>query len=391
MSALWPMVRLGDVVAHRKQFVMIDDLTTYKRCRVQLHVQGIVLRDRVTGAEIKTKSQQVCRAGDFLVAEIDAKMGGFGIVPDALDGAIVSSHYFLFEVDERKLDRGFLGWYCKTPAFREQVNAQGTTNYAAIRPAHVLNYAIPLPPPTEQRRIVERLDYVADRLNCAANARQEALDLTPHAIRSMLRALFHAPGDSTVGDFANVQSGYAFKSDWFTDDGIRLARNVNVGHGTLGWVDVARVPEQRHQEFLRFALSEGDILVSLDRPLISTGVKVAMVQKEDLPCLLLQRVGRFQFKGQRLLPEYLFGWLHSPHFTGAIDPGRSNGVPHISQRDIERISFCPPPIPVQERAVARWRELRVLLSEVARNVKQATAEAEALLPAVLNRAFAGAL
>ena len=48
--------------------------------------QGIVLRDEVTGALIKTKSQQVCRAGEFLVAEIDAKVGGFGIVPEALDG-----------------------------------------------------------------------------------------------------------------------------------------------------------------------------------------------------------------------------------------------------------------------------------------------------------------
>lgn len=47
-----------------------------------LHAKGIVLRDELPGALIKIKSQQVCRSGEFLVAEIDAKVGGFGIVPD---------------------------------------------------------------------------------------------------------------------------------------------------------------------------------------------------------------------------------------------------------------------------------------------------------------------
>lgn len=50
---------------------------------------GKVIRDIVKGAEIKTKKQQFCKKGDFLVAEIDAKIGGFGIVPENLDRAIV--------------------------------------------------------------------------------------------------------------------------------------------------------------------------------------------------------------------------------------------------------------------------------------------------------------
>src|SRR6266511_3186384 len=107
-------VRLGEVLRNRKEFITIDDLTNYKRPRVQLHVQGIVLRDEVPGALIKTKTQQVCRAGEFLVAEIDAKVGGFGIVPESLNGSIVSSHYFLFVLDDAQLLRGFLGFFIRT-------------------------------------------------------------------------------------------------------------------------------------------------------------------------------------------------------------------------------------------------------------------------------------
>lgn len=157
----WAVVPLGELIRHRKEFITIQPHQTYSRCRVQTSARGIVLRDRVPSSTIKTKKQQVCRAGEFLVAEIDAKMGGYGIIPEELDGAIVSGHYFLFDVDERCLLQRFLHWYCQTSDFFEQVNARGSTNYAAIRPYDVLTYKVPLPSLAEQRRIVAKLDLVA--------------------------------------------------------------------------------------------------------------------------------------------------------------------------------------------------------------------------------------
>lgn len=159
----WPVFSLADVLRHRTEFITIDDTQHYKRCRVQLHAKGVLLRDSVSGSDIKTKKQQVCRAGEFLVAEIDAKMGGFGLVPTELDGAVVSSHYFLFEPDESCLDARYLDHYCRTQRFRTQVEAQGSTNYAAIRPSDVLAYTIPLPPLAEQQAIVARLDALAEK------------------------------------------------------------------------------------------------------------------------------------------------------------------------------------------------------------------------------------
>jgi type I restriction enzyme S subunit len=60
------------------------------------------------------------------------------------------------------LNVSFLGWYVKTPRFFEQVAAQGSTNYAAIRPHHVLGYTIPLPSIAEQSRIVSQLNASAE-------------------------------------------------------------------------------------------------------------------------------------------------------------------------------------------------------------------------------------
>jgi restriction endonuclease S subunit len=158
----WKIEKLGNVVAHRKEFITIDNSFEYKRCRVQVNRKGVILRDIVKGIAINTKKQQVCKEGDFLVAEIDAKVGGYGFVPKELEGAIVSSHYFLFEVDESKLLKDYLAWLIKTDIIQDQITSKGSTNYAAIRPHHVLNFEIPLPLVGEQAVIVHRLNNIND-------------------------------------------------------------------------------------------------------------------------------------------------------------------------------------------------------------------------------------
>jgi len=165
----WQNVRLGDILEHKKEFVLIDDFTTYKRVTAKLHAKGIVIRDKVEGIRIKTKKQQICKKGDFLVAEIDAKVGGFGIVPQDLEGAIVSSHYFLFKIDKEKVKKKYLDYYIRTPDFQNQINAKGSTNYASIRPSHVENIEIPLPSLEEQRKVIVLIDKVMNLIqlqNC---------------------------------------------------------------------------------------------------------------------------------------------------------------------------------------------------------------------------------
>jgi type I restriction enzyme S subunit len=185
MKDAWKIVPLEKVLRYRKEFIHISDLEKYKRCRVQCHVQGIVLRDLVEGTQIRTKNQQICKEGDFMVAEIDAKLGGFGIVPEELEGAIVSSHYYLYEIDEDLLDRSFFSFFIRTPYFRDQVSSQGSTNYAAIRYYDVLGYTMPLPPIAEQRQIVARIEELAAKIEEARGLRESAIEESQSLVTSL--------------------------------------------------------------------------------------------------------------------------------------------------------------------------------------------------------------
>jgi type I restriction enzyme, S subunit len=173
-----------------------------------------------------------------------------------------------------------------------------------------------------------------------------------------------AAATSRLGDYASLQNGYAFKSEWFVDEGMPLLRNVNIGHGDIEWQSRASIPNAMADQFARFRLRSGDIVLSLDRPFIATGIKVARVGDGDLPSLLLQRVGRFQVDEQRLDPAYLFLWLRSPPFIQQIDPGRSNGVPHVSSKQVEAARLRIPSLIEQHRIVAKVDELMALCDEL---------------------------
>jgi type I restriction enzyme S subunit len=113
--------------------------------RVALHGRGVFLRDEVFGSQIKTKTQYLVRTKQLLVAEIDAKVGGLGIVPEELAGAVVSSHYFTFEVDESVCTLNWLDVVCRSEYLVPKIAAKGSTNYASIRPTAFLELEIPLP------------------------------------------------------------------------------------------------------------------------------------------------------------------------------------------------------------------------------------------------------
>jgi len=317
MSKSWPTVRLGEVLRHRKEFVTIDDLAIYKRPRVQLHAQGIVQRDEVAGALIKTKTQQVCRAGEFLVAEIDAKVGGYGIVPEALDGAIVSSHYFLFVVDESKLNRRFLDFFTRTPAFREQVEAQGSTNYAAIRPAQVLEYGIPLPPLSEQRRVVARIEELAAQIHEARTLRHQAAKDAESLMSSAGAKLFEPKHDwqiKQVGDFCEPsQYGYTESA---TDEpvGPRFLRITDIQGGHVNW---DRVPYCRCPEPAKYLLKPNDLVFA--RTGATTGKSLVI---QDCPqAVFASYLIRLRVRDS-VSVDYLYRYFQSPSYWEQISDER---------------------------------------------------------------------
>ncbi len=185
--AEWKKVKIGEVAKHRKGSVVIRDDAEYKLCRVQLHRRGVVLREVLRGADIKTKKQQLCHAGDLVVAEMDAKFGGYGFITDDLEGAIVSSHYYLFNLDSTKLRRDYFQVLIHSGVIQNQIEAKGSTNYSSIRAWEFLDYTVPLPDLEHQRVIAKRFHAYYEGRSCLDIQSDEQLSLLAQLRQSILQ------------------------------------------------------------------------------------------------------------------------------------------------------------------------------------------------------------
>ncbi len=254
---------------------------------------------------------------------------------------------------------------------------------------------------TNWQRVAEHFDLLLDRPEAVDALEQTVLTL---ALRGLLvahkgtgakagrqRPLSGLPPGwerTNVGSTVSMLNGYAFKSEWFKTSGVRLVRNINVGHGRIDWTQPAHVTPAVADSLSQFELHEGDIVLSLDRPIISTGLKLAVVRACDVPCLLLQRVARLTPVPTVLSKSFLVMWLQSDLFVSAIDPGRSNGVPHISTKQVAALSIDIPPLTEQARIVARVSELRRLCADLRQRLAASAATQSHLADALVEQALA---
>lgn len=112
-----------------------------------------------------------------------------------------------------------------------------------------------------------------------------------------------------IGDACDILNGYAFKSDRYVDDGIRIIRIANVQKGYVE--DNAPVFYPINSGGLdKYMLEEGDLLMSLTG---NVG-RVAFLQKEMLPAALNQRVACLRLKTGRITRGFLFHILNSDFF-----------------------------------------------------------------------------
>ncbi len=388
MGECWPRVPLGEVITQRKGFIQIDDLQTYKRCRVQLHAKGVVLRDIVQGAEVKTKEQQVCRAGEFLVAEIDAKVGGYGLVPPDLNGAIVSSHYFLFQINEMLLYRQFLHYFIQTPAFADQVAARGSTNYAAIRPKHVLGYVIPLPPLNEQRRIVAQIEALAAKIEAAWKLRQQASQ-TSETLGKFSMVSFVLPQNMPVPHVPirrltipikrpiAVKPGREYQTlgvKWW-GKGV-YKREIKYGQDIK--TEILQVVQANDMIYNKMWARHGS--VGIVPPDLEGAVATS-----DFPLFILDQ--------DYISPEY-FSWVtKTPWFWNECEL-RSYGTSdrrRVNSQQFLEIDLPVPSLPEQRRIVARLDALQAQVAAVQAHQIATSAALEALKPSILDRAFRGEL
>lgn len=432
----WRTVKLGEVLTHRKGFITISDSEKYKLCRVQLHRKGVLLREIVSGATIRTKKQQLCKANDFIVAEMDAKVGGYGFIPNELEGAIVSSHYYLFEVNENLLKKDFLAVLNKTQTLQNQIKATGSTNYASVRPSDVLAWEIPLPPIEEQERIIEKIQTVEINKTQISTELNHQLALVKGLRQAYLREAMQ--GKLTRQDSTDepaeilLEKIKAEKEKLITEKKIKREKplppikpeevpseipaswiwcrvgevaKVKVGStpsrqnpsfwgGDINWVssgEVAnnyiystkeKITESALQNTSLTVYPVGSVLVAM----IGQGKTRGQASILKIPATTNQNVAGLIIEHGFLTSEFLWFFFLSRYEITRGDASGGN-QPALNGIKISNTLFQLPPLAEQGRIVAKLEKLLGFCDELEANIKQGIASADDLLQTALKEAL----
>ena len=191
-SKAYPMMRIGEFLKRNKTAVTIEDDKTYKRATIKVRNGGIFLRDEEIGSKIGTKNQFLISKGQFLLSKIDARNGAFGVVPEVLDGGIITGNFWTFDVDYSIINPHYLALLTTTDAFIQfcEQASNGTTNRHYLQEPLFLNIKVPVPSLEEQNKLVEAYN---DIMAFIKMEEMKAIDIDLKATVSVRNALGIAP------------------------------------------------------------------------------------------------------------------------------------------------------------------------------------------------------
>lgn len=208
---------------------------------------------------------------------------------------------------------------------------------------------IPLPPFDVQQRIVAELDGYQKIIN---GARQVVDNWGPRIdIDPEWRTV-------RLGDVCFVLNGYAFKSENYVDNGVRIIRITNVQKGEIVDDNPKFYPSDTKEPIEKYKLFDGDLLISLTG---NVG-RVGLLQDELLPAALNQRVACLRVNDEKINLGFLFASLNTDDFeTECIKASSGVAQKNLSTVWLSKYEIHFPPLGIQNQIVEKIEAERALV------------------------------
>lgn len=251
------------------------------------------------------------------------------------------------------------------------------------------NVVVPLPHFTLQRAIADYLDHETALIGELIERQKAFIERLRERRAAVIEEAFNCSGPrAALGHYVSALPGFAFASEGFSSDtsDVPLLRGVNIKPDGINWEQAVYWPREQLASVRRYILSEGDVVLGLDRPFVSGGTRVQRLGPHDTPSLLLQRV--VKLIPRKMDPDFLTLVLQSRAFREYAEPEFTGvSVPHLSDKQV-RDFRCPVPPPEQQRTIAadilnRTARIDVLISKTERHIELAKERRSALITAAV--------
>jgi type I restriction enzyme S subunit len=351
----------------------------------------------ISGETFSSLSRGKVQSGDVLFC-LRGSLGKFGIVDKDTQGAIASS---LVIIRPKNLSADFLAYYLRSSLCQKEVE-----KYAAgaaqpnLGAKDLSKFEISIPPIPEQKRIVAILDQAFADIEQARAKTEQNLKNARELFESYLQQEFSQRGEGweeySLGEICNFKHGFAFKSEFFTQDkGYELLTPGNFFEKG-GYRD--RGSKQKHYDGpfpIEFLMSKGDLLVAMTEQAAGLLGSSALVPKDNT-FLHNQRLGLVEltdeFKGKMSM-EILFHLFNTKYFRAKVQETATGlKVRHTSPKKMQVIPVClPSDVDEQKKISERLFYLKEQTLELEEIYKKKALQLDELKKSILQKAFSGEL
>ena len=153
--------KISDFLTRLKRPKTLENKEDYQLVTIKLNHKGVIPRTFKKGSDIKSKMFEV-KEGDFVLSGIDARNGAFGIVPNSLDGAIITNDFWCLSVDNNIINKHYFFHLTSTSWFDDICKraSDGTTQRIRLQKDKFFNEVVYLPGKDEQEKILEKLKII---------------------------------------------------------------------------------------------------------------------------------------------------------------------------------------------------------------------------------------
>jgi len=371
-SARYPRVQLAELLTPVSRNVVLGDEILYRQVTIRLRGKGICLRQLIPGAAIKTEGQFLVRGGDFLMSKIDARNGAFGLVPDDLDGAIVTGSFQAFTIATTEIMPEYLVYVVTHPLFYEPISSHvsGATGRRSISVEKLLSFDIPLPPIDVQRIISQQIQP----LHAFIKSGDQAIDAWRIDPRQ-----FHGT-EHRLTDLATIGTGStpSRSNPEYFGGGIKWVLTTEIAENEI--FDTSEtLTDQAVMEFNLKIYPPGTVLLAMYGQGQTRG-RTAILR---CPAAITQNCAAIMPDTTRVLPEYLYFNLQSRYEEIRSQEYSGGGVPHLNAKIISQIMVPVPSLDEQQKIIARILEERGALQGVGIMIDSARRQADGIIRRML--------
>lgn len=401
MSTAWSPITLRKALMRVERFEPRDDFADYKFAGTYSFARGIFAGDRKLGSSFKLPKIQRVKTGDFVYCKIMAWEGAFGTVPLDADNCVMSGAFVAYVPNPTIVDPRFLDWYFRAPSNWQRIGRQSTgTNVRrqSLHPEQFEATEIPLPPLDEQRRIVVRIEELSAKVEEARRMREDAMAEAPLLIDAFLRERF-AKLEQQYGvvalDDVLVDATYGTSEKSHSEraaGALPVLRIPNVASEKLDLTNL-KYAALEDRAVASLAISDEDILIVRTNGSVDLVGRSAVVRGLVEPTLFASYLIRLRFDRSRLLSDFAqIGLRHLRRSGALVDFARTTaGQYNVSVGRLRGAALPIAPLPEQRRLIAELDALQAKINAVKALQNETAAELDAMLPAILDKAFKGEL